>query len=201
VATEDALDDEPAHGGLGRLLAFSDGVFAIALTLLVLDLDVPPGLSPAELGVHLTQLAPHLLSAALSFAVIGRFWLAHHEIFRHVCRLNRTVLALGVVLLAPIVLLPFSTALLAEYGDLEISVIVYSMTVAAAALLEIAILVQGTRPTAPGHRRTLTVRRIIVGTAVAAAGFAVAVPLAFVSPDWAKLCWLAALAPVDRLVR
>jgi uncharacterized membrane protein len=197
----DATDDRPVNDDLQRLLMFSDAVFAIALTLLVLDLNVPSDLSPAQLDVQLRQLTPHLLSAALSFAVIARFWLAHHEIFRHVHRLDRVVLMLGVVLLAPIVLVPFSAALLAEYGHLPVPVVVYSVTVATAAVLEIAILSRGTRPGADDRSRSRTVRRIIVATAVAAAGFVAAIPLAFLSPDWAKLCWLAALVPVERLVR
>lgn len=70
-------DPEAGRADLGRLPAFSDGVFAIAITILVLGLDVPPGLSPEELGAHLEGLLPILGSAALSFAVIGRFWIAH----------------------------------------------------------------------------------------------------------------------------
>jgi uncharacterized membrane protein len=194
-------EDEHGTGSLGRLLAFSDGVFAIAITILVLDLDVPGGLSDAALRAEVGELTPRLLSAALSFAIIGRFWIAHHALFDHIRTADRTLLALGTVLLAPIVLIPFVTELLAEYADTAIAVIAYSATVVAAALAEFAVLAYGTRRHALGHPRPTAVRAQLAGTGVAAAAFLIAIPLALVSPAAAKLCWLFTVVPVRRLTR
>ena len=68
-------EDDVVGSSVGRVLAFSDGVFAIAITILVLNLDVPGGLSLPELTAALHDLRPELFSAALSFVVIGRFWI------------------------------------------------------------------------------------------------------------------------------
>jgi uncharacterized membrane protein len=192
-------DGERGTGSLGRLLAFSDGVFAIVITILVLDLNVPVGLADAALPAALGELTPRLLGAALSFAIIARFWIAHHALFDHIRSADRTLLALGTVLLAPIVLLPFVTELLAEYADTAIAVIAYSVTVVAAALAELAVLAYGTRRRALGHRRPAAVRAQLVGAGAAAAAFLVAIPVALVSPAGAKVCWLLTVVPVGRL--
>ncbi len=77
---------------LGRTLAFTDGVFAIAITLLVLTIPIPrfPG-SPtnAELWRALLGQAPHLIGFAVSFYVVGAMWVAHHGLLRHLERVNR----------------------------------------------------------------------------------------------------------------
>src|SRR3954454_13660442 len=185
ASEEPVEDDERDTGRLGRLLAFSDGGFAIALTILVLDLNVPAGLAGAALPAELGELTPRLLGAALSFAIIARFWIAHHALFAHIRAADVTLLALGTVLLAPIVLIPFVTELLAEYADTAIAVIAYSVTVAAAALAELAVLAYGTRRRALGHRRSAAVRAQLAG-AGAAAAFLIAVPVALLNPAAAK---------------
>ena len=194
-------DDERGRVSLGRLLAFSDGVFAIAITILVLDLDVPEGLTDAALRAELGQLTPQLLSAALSFAIIGRFWIAHHALFDRIRTADRPLLVLGTALLAPIVLIPFVTKLLAEYVNTAIAVIAYSVTVAAAALAEFAVLAYGTRRRAMGQSRPAAVRAQLAGAGAAAAAFLIAIPVALVSPAAAMGCWLLTVVPVGWLTR
>jgi len=194
-------DDERGRVSLGRLLAFSDGVFAIAITILVLDLDVPEGLTDAALRAELGQLTPRLLSAALSFAIIGRFWIAHHALFDRICTADRPLLVLGTALLAPIVLIPFATKLLAEYVNTAIAVIAYSVTVAAAALAEFAVLAYGTRRRAIGQSRPAAVRAQLAGAGAAAAAFLIAIPVALFSPAAAMGCWLLTVVPVGWLTR
>jgi TMEM175 potassium channel family protein len=193
-------DDEAGSVGLGRLLALSDGVFAIALTILVLDLDVPEGLSAEGLRAALTDQSPHLISAALSFAVLARFWLLSHDLYRCIHTSDRIVLGLGTALLAPVALIPFVTELLAEYGDTTLAVIAYSAVVAVAAFAELALLVYGTRRAVLGDGpRPTAVRKMILGTFGAGLAFVVAIPVALVDPRWAKLCWLLTVVPVARL--
>ncbi|MEG4073203.1 TMEM175 family protein [Microcoleus sp. Pol14C2] len=95
-----------------RLEAFSDGVFAIAITLLVLEIKVPP--PDTALGAELLQLWPSYLAYAVSFLVIGAIWINHHPMFKHIVRVDGTLLLLNVLHLMPIAFLPFPTAVLAE---------------------------------------------------------------------------------------
>ncbi len=194
-------DDERGRGSLARLLAFSDGVFAIAITILVLGLDVPEGLGNTQLLDELAGLTPRYFSAALSFVIIGRFWLAHHGLFDHIPTADRTVLVLGTALLAPIVLLPFVTELLAEYPDTATAVIAYSVTVVGVATAEGALLAYGTRRRALGRPRPAAVRAELRQIAAATAAFLVAIPVALVSPAAAKVCWLLTVVPLGRLAQ
>jgi uncharacterized membrane protein len=95
-----------------RLEAFSDGVFAIAITLLVLEIKVPP--SDTALGAELLRLWPSYLAYVVSFLVIGAIWINHHAMFQHIVRVDSTLLLLNVLHLMLIAFLPFPTAVLAE---------------------------------------------------------------------------------------
>jgi len=94
-----------------RLEAFSDGVFAIAITLLVLEIKVPPGES---LGLGLLHLWPSYLAYAISFIVIGAIWINHHSMFKWISRADNELLLLNTLHLMFIAFLPFPTAVLAE---------------------------------------------------------------------------------------
>ena len=100
---------------VGRAEAFSDGVFAIAITLLVLDIRLPTGTAsePALLG-ELLGLWPSFLSYAVTFLLIGMIWMNHHRMFHHIHRTDGTLLGLNVLLLMSIAFLPFPTHVLAE---------------------------------------------------------------------------------------
>jgi uncharacterized membrane protein len=100
----------------GRLEAFSDGVFAIAITLLVLDLKVPPRLdSEQALAGALLDQWPGYVAFVASFAVIGIMWLNHHRMFQLIQRATHGVLLLNGLLLFMISAVPFPTALVSEY--------------------------------------------------------------------------------------
>lgn len=112
-----------------RLEAFSDGVFAVAITLLVLELNVPTG---ERLWHELGQEWPSFAAFAVSFWVIGIIWVNHHSVIDHIGRANRTVLFLNLLLLFAVVLIPFSTALIAEHlksgRDEEAAAAVYAIS-------------------------------------------------------------------------
>jgi len=103
----------------GRLEAFSDGVFAVAITLLVLDIKTPKAadLATGHLDLMEALLAqwPAYLSYVLSFLTVLVMWANHHEMFRHIRRVDDTFLLLNGLLLLFITLAPFPTSLLAEY--------------------------------------------------------------------------------------
>jgi uncharacterized membrane protein len=105
-----------------RVEAFSDGVFAIAITLLVLNLKVPAG--PAgHLGQALTRQWPTYAAFLLSFAFIGIMWVNHHRLFNHIRRSDNGLLFLNLLLLLGITVVPFPTALVAaHYGTADTTV-------------------------------------------------------------------------------
>src|SRR5579859_4030399 len=114
-----------------RLEAFSDGVFAVAITLLVLNLQVPQLAASAvakELVPDLGKLWPKLLIYALSFVIVGIYWVAHHNTFHYIKRSDRTLLWLNLLLLLCIVFIPFPTALVGQYPEQQISVASYGGT-------------------------------------------------------------------------
>ena len=99
-----------------RIVAFSDGVFSIAITLLVLTLAIHKHLDSGELASALWDQRENLLAYAISFAVIGRFWLVHHRFFSDVTGFDGRLIGLNLLYLGWIVLIPFSSEVLGEYG-------------------------------------------------------------------------------------
>jgi uncharacterized membrane protein len=97
----------------GRTEAFSDGVFAFAITLLVLDIQVPES-DFNDLWRGIAHQWPSYLGYATSFLTVGGIWLVHHGIFRRVQFANRRVMTVNLVLLMAVALLPFPTKLVAE---------------------------------------------------------------------------------------
>jgi uncharacterized membrane protein len=102
----------------GRLEAFSDGVFAIAMTLLILDVKVPKPVDAASAGGLFAALGrqwPTYLAYLTSFATILVMWVNHHKLFRHIRRSNDAFLFLNGLLLLFVTSVPFPTSLVAEY--------------------------------------------------------------------------------------
>lgn len=111
-------DIERKEGGTERIMAFSDGVFAIAITLLVLDLKVPIGLNPinsAELASALLQRWPNYLILVISFATILIMWVYHHNLFQWAKKAETSLLFGNGLLLLLVTIVPFPTALVGEY--------------------------------------------------------------------------------------
>lgn len=124
-----------------RLEAFSDGVFAISITLLVLEIKVPH--SGTQLGDELLHLWPSYLAYAVSFIVIGAIWLNHHVMFDHVVRANHQLQLLNTLHLMFIAFLPFPTAVLSDAlhnrADEAIATAFYGGTLTVIGLLVVAI--------------------------------------------------------------
>jgi TMEM175 potassium channel family protein len=129
---------------VGRLEAFSDGVLAIVITLLILEIHVPAPEGPdgarGELGSRLLQEWPHYLSYLLSFLIVGIIWLNHHAMFNLLQRTDHKIRVLNLLLLLPITVLPWPTDLLATYAkdgtaaDQRLAVLIYGMTSSAMAV-------------------------------------------------------------------
>ena len=100
----------------GRIEAFSDGVFAIAITLLVLDIKVPQGLGEStRLVTALIDQWPSYFAFLTSFFTIGIMWINHHRLFTHVRRVSHGLLIWNGILLMAVSLVPFTTKLVATY--------------------------------------------------------------------------------------
>jgi uncharacterized membrane protein len=183
-----------------RIVAFSDGVFAIAITLLVLNLTVDKGLSGKQLTDALFDNWDNLVAYGISFAVIGRFWIVHHRMFSEVKAFDGRLLGLNLFYLAWIVLIPFSSQVLGDYGGETPSVVLYSVNLAAVVLV-------GLWMSMDARRRGLTTiddethhENRIRSTYIAGI-FLLSIPLGFVAPRAAPYLWLLLfLDPSARLV-
>jgi uncharacterized membrane protein len=172
-----------------RIVAFSDGVFAIAITLLVLSLNVPEHLHGESLGSALWDQRQDLFAYAISFAVIGRFWVIHHRFFADVVGFDGRLLALNILYLAWIVLIPFSSEVLGDHGGEADAVVLYAVNLAVVAVLGWLMAFDahrsGLAEIGSREEREFRVRAFFVAIV-----FLVSVPLAFVSPPLAPLLWL-----------
>jgi uncharacterized membrane protein len=99
----------------GRLEAFSDGVLAVAITLLVLDLKVPPPGGSHSLGHELGQMWPNYAAYVISFVTIGIIWINHHAMIARLREPDHAILTLNLLLLLSIGVLPFATSLFSTY--------------------------------------------------------------------------------------
>jgi uncharacterized membrane protein len=124
----------PALMNVARFEAFSDGVFAIAATLLVVDLRLPDlsGMTPEQSAVRLASLWPQLLGYATSFAIIGVLWINHHALFHFLKKVDRVSLIINLGLLMCVAFIPYPTALIAHFGQNSAVVVLFGCTMAAA---------------------------------------------------------------------
>ena len=183
------------RGGVefARVLAFSDGLFAIAMTLLVVGIAVPTledASDVGELADALGDLTSNFISFFISFAVIGRYWVAHHALFSQLTRIDGGLIGLNLIYLAFIAFLPFPTALLGIYDENPLSVAIYAVIVAVVSGLEVVLFDYA--------RRHALLRRAIPddvyrwGNMISLSPvffFALSIPIAFVSTTVAVASW------------
>jgi uncharacterized membrane protein len=201
VAEEQPQHFDPIAGGqsrhrdeaeveFNRIVAFSDGVFAIAITLLVLGLAVPENQS--NIARELLNNHDDLIAYGISFAVLGRYWLSHHRFFSALERFDGTLMGLNLVYLAFIALVPFTSEVLGDFSGQTAAIVLYAINM---------ILVSGSfqaqllysyrkglvRPGAQALERRYAgpANLLVVGV------FVISIPVAFVSPLAATLMWLA----------
>lgn len=180
----------------------SDGVFAIALTLLVLSLTIP-SLKPGHtslLSNRLLHQHDEFFAYAISFAVIALLWVRHHLLFRTLRRIDGRVTALNLVYLAFVAFLPFPTRVLAVYGEEPSAVVLYAATGALlsllAGLIRRHVLEAGL--VHPSRVHEVAQREHWMFTP---AVFIASIPLAYANPTVAKLFWLLLLAQNASFVR
>ena len=183
-----------------RVVAFTDGVFAIAVTLLVLGIDVPSG-HPSELSQLLRDQRSNLFAYALSFAVIGRVWLTHHNFVGGLKRFDGPLIYATLFYLAFVSLLPFTSQLLGNYGSESQAVVIYAVNIVA---INLSFAFQVVHAYRRGllhsrFRRYARTNAIPVVLSISIV-FAASIPLALVSPLLATLFWIATLFVPRRFI-
>jgi uncharacterized membrane protein len=187
-----------------RIVNLSDGVFAIAITLLILDIrvpDIPETMVSSQLPGALLSLWPKYLGYILSFVGISTFWIIHHSIFRTIRSYNRIILYLNLLFLMVVAFVPFPTSLLGEYGNHQLPVAIYAATLAVGRLLLTAIHWYSTRndrlldePQDPATVRFFLIRGLTIPVI-----FLLSIVISFFSVSVAIWTWFVMLA-VDTVV-
>jgi uncharacterized membrane protein len=195
----------PGEGvpALDRIVFFSDAVFAIAITLLAIDVrlpDLPANQTNESLIVALQGIAPKIYAFVLSFGVIAAFWLAHYRTFRVVVRVDSRLIQLNLLLLFCIAALPFPTSVLARQGDLAVADILYAglgiaIGLVSALLWRHAVTAHLLAPSVTPEVARYVGRRALVAPVM----FAISIPIAFVDPTLAWVAWVA-IFPIQALI-
>jgi uncharacterized membrane protein len=181
----------------GRVEAFSDGVFAIAITLLILAVGIDQARASGALSHQLLHLWPAYIAYVVSFVTVGIMWINHHQIFRHFARVDRILLLLNTLLLMLIAFTPFPTRVVAQFAhsdsDRRAAALLYGINFTLTAILFLAVWLYGSnrllRPDADLREVSGITRSYLPGAPL----YGTATLIAFVNPT-ASLIMFAAIA-------
>jgi uncharacterized membrane protein len=186
-------DDLP---GVDRLLALSDGVVAIAITLLVLQLNVPSPAkladpdSASELAAQLGNGADQLVSYVISFYVIAQFWLVHHRVFRQVTGQREGLAWWNFAFLFTITIMPFTSDLLGKFSANPLAIDIFAVNLLLATAATNLTMSYGRRKDLMVTETAQQIRAAQYRVAASVFVIAVSIVLAWVNPNAAKYCWL-----------
>lgn len=180
-----------------RVLSFTDAVFAIALTLLVVAVAVPvlldygdPNL-PQTMVDALSDMAPEFVSFFIAFILIGRYWMAHHRFSSLLRALDTSFIGITLIYLAFVAFLPFPTALVGKYEENPISVLLLALCLSAISSLEVVLFRYAYKHDLLIERISPAVYRYGVKASTApVVMFIVTIPLAFVSTTLTLMSWM-----------
>jgi uncharacterized membrane protein len=173
-----------------RVGFFSDAVFVVAMTLLVVGIGLPT-VRPSQLADALREQRPEIISFFVSFVVIGNYWLGHHRFYSRLGAITTPLMTLNLFYLAAIAFMPFPTALAGRYTEDPVPVVMYAVTLGVASGLEAVMLVVAQREQLFTRELPRPVLRYLVGAAlVPVLLFFISIPIAFVNTTWALLSWL-----------
>jgi uncharacterized membrane protein len=130
-----------------RIVGLTDGVFAIVMTLLVLEISIPEIAQSSvhtELPGRLIELWPKLLSYVISFIILGMFWYLHHIAFHYIKRSDNGLVWLNILFLMFIALIPFSTALFGSYGTEQLALVIYAINIILVSVMRFVIWIYAT---------------------------------------------------------
>jgi uncharacterized membrane protein len=165
---------------LERLVFFSDAVFAIAITLLVIELPVPHlprTATDAEFLNALARLVPNIVGYSIGFGVIGAFWAGHHRSFMLARHYDESLLVPNLILLGLVAFMPFVTALVSAHMGMRVPTTLYCVTMLAVSVANIWVVRRATSPPVVGEEidaRTIAATRargwgVALGSATAVA--------------------------------
>jgi uncharacterized membrane protein len=199
----DGRRSEAGTPALDRVVFFSDAVFAIAITLLAIDVRLPP-LAPHQTNQTLLDalagLRPAIFAFLLSFAVIAAFWIGHYRTFRVITHVDGRLIVINLLFLLCIAAVPFPTSVQAQQGDLAVSAILYASLGVLTGLASTVLWWYAVHARLVATSVTPRIGRYITYRAlVPPIMFAISIPLALVSPTlvWA---WWIAIFPVQALI-
>jgi uncharacterized membrane protein len=187
------------NGGFDRVVYFTDAVFAIALTLLVVEIGVPETIDgaaddPAAMLDAFNDKGPLIFAFFLGCYVIGSYWAAHHRFMAWLTVVDRGFVTLTVVYLSFVALLPFPTGVLGEFGENPISVVAFAVNMGAVSTMETVLFSHARRRRLFGEELPEDVYRWALRTSLLPVLlFAVSVPLAFLQTWAAIVLWLLAI--------
>lgn len=177
-----------------RIQALTDGVFAIAMTLLVLNLEIsdpPKGHTIISLNNELKGLMPYLLHYVESFLILAAFWTEHHLQFHFIKKSNRTLFWINIAGLLFITFIPFSTSLVGDHGDMHIAVLIFELNMFMAGLIYYFHWIFAAKYNL--FEKNLDPRIISIykkGSAFLPVVSAIAIALSFISPRYSTLIFL-----------
>ena len=175
---------------IGRLLTLTDGIFAIAILFLLIDIKVPENIDTIGIASALFSLWPNYLAFFISFVVIGLYWSAHVRLFREIIRFDWMLVAFNFLYLLLIVLIPFASQVLASNSNIT-AIIMYSLVIACAGYVNTGMRIYSSHE----HRlieraqNNRSSRQSIFLSLVAPVGFTVSIGIAFLNTIMAQIIW------------
>lgn len=178
-----------------RVSFFSDAVYAIAMTLLVVELGVPmlsgSTANPQTMLIALSEKVTEIVSFFLGFILIGRYWLAHHQFWSALRAVDQRLIGINLVYLAFVAFLPFPVALIGNYEENPISFLFFALCMALISAMEVVMFAYAAqkgltrRPVSPE-----VYRYGLIGSGAPVVIFVLSMPIAFINTTLALACWL-----------
>jgi TMEM175 potassium channel family protein len=151
VAVERAREDASAGRALAerlhdptRVLALSDGVFAVIITLLVLEIHVPELTRGQSLNQALGEIRPSLTAFVISFVLAAMYWVSHRDLFALIRRTDRGLVWLNILFLLPLCLLPFAAGMIGRYDREPVALRIYGLVLVVIAVMRVLIWLYAT---------------------------------------------------------
>jgi uncharacterized membrane protein len=183
-----------------RLVFFSDAVFAIAMTLLVLDIKLPEVAEESDILPELLGLWPQYFAYVLSFLIIALNWFGHHRKFRVITRFDSRLLWINMLLLLLIAFVPFPTSLLSDFDPQPSTVILYAATVGSISLVQAWLWIHAYRAGLMSDEVDDEMHRYVRrGLWPVAVVFLASIPIALFAPVWAMYFWIL-MWPISQLM-
>jgi uncharacterized membrane protein len=188
-----------------HVISFSDAVFAFAITLMALSIDIPDlpsNLTQAELLDKLYDLFPQFESYIISFAVIAIFWVSYHQVFNHIKGSHIVMVYLNLLFLLLITLLSLSTSLVINYGNYHIPYVIYSFIVILTSSLLTLIWWHATKDKllTDKNLHPLYIKGVMLTLLSIPLVFTVSIFISFINLDIAEIFWLV-MVPINIIIK